>query len=61
MEAVTEVRGKLSDDLARCHDAACPERVICARYIQFGSGRVHTQSLRRGAESCASLILDNSP
>lgn len=58
---MTEVRGKLSDDMTRCHDAACPERVICARYIQFGSGLNHKQSLRKGAESCASLILDNSP
>lgn len=54
------IAGKLSDDICRCHDRTCKDAPICARYVQFGSGRVHAQSLRGDAVECASLILDRS-
>jgi hypothetical protein len=52
VEAVT-----LSDDDARCQDNACPDHVICARWLQNRTGRVHQASFRKGQEHCAGLIL----
>ena len=31
-----EVQGRLSDDITRCEDYACPDRHICARWLQKG-------------------------
>lgn len=61
VRAVTiEINGRLADDLARCHDAACKDSPICARYVQRHTGRVQDRSLRKGAIECAALILDRS-
>lgn len=52
--------GRLLNDICRCHDTACKDAVICARYVQRESGRLNAASLRGGATECASLILDRS-
>jgi len=32
---------KLPNDIARCHNALCPFRENCLRWINRGSGRIH--------------------
>lgn len=49
---------KLADDKARCQDAECPDRVICARWMQRSTGQWHEATFRKGAEHCPGLILD---
>ena len=35
----------LLTDETRCHDAGCPERERCARYLERHTGGVHVASL----------------
>lgn len=55
---MAQVVVKLLNDIARCQDTECPDRVICARWMQRSTGRVHVATMRKGAEHCPGLILD---
>ena len=56
-----EVQGRLSDDITRCEDDACPDRHICARWLQKGGTQWQQETFRApGAVHCGSLILDRS-
>lgn len=49
----------LPHDTARCHDAACPQRRQCLRWIERHGGTDHTlqvATLRITAEPCPHLI-----
>ena len=46
----------LKNDICRCNDLSCPLNKECARFIQRGTGRVQTESLRDGKEDCNFFI-----